>query len=71
MYQHSASFTVNVLLFGKKKAEPNSKLSDAAGSYSSTNFLFRHVQQIISFSEDHSWSGTVLDILFCFLWKMG
>ena len=41
MYQHSASFTGNVLLFGEKKsAEPNSKLSNVAGSHSSTNFLF-------------------------------
>ena len=31
---------------------------------------FCHVQETVSFYEDHSWSGPVLDKLFCFLWKM-
>ena len=41
-----------------------------AGLRASTNFLFCHVQETVSFSEDHSWSGPVLDKLFCFLRKM-
>ena len=79
MYEVWGRMCINTLLLsqamccylGKKKsAEPNSKLSNVAGSHSSTNFLICHVQETVSFSEDHSWSGPVLDKLFCFLWKM-
>ena len=62
----------NVLLWKKKKksAELNTKISDVIDVHSGTSFLFCHVQKTVPVSEDHTWSGPVLDKLFCLLWTI-